>query len=320
MVSAADILGSNIKLTDLRVIGFGTKAFRECFPMGVRTPIPAQRPIRHFGNVLVQDCVFASPATNNTDGITVLTVTGSPPHSLTNAVVRRCVVEDMRQFRSAKAYSTIHLENSVATNCSVGVYFEPDPNWIDNHGPVLIRSNEFVRVIQGVYAQFHARGKFDSLTCLNNEIVLAGGSGIGIGACDICASGPSGTITNLVALNNIIRYADWSERPSLQDIGLAATDIRNAVFANNIITLGTVNTLRVRPCPAGFIPPAVLPELCDAPPPPEPPEGTFPPCLDLLPEGYRRAWINNRDHQGSLLDVRFFNNGSHGLATQQQWP
>jgi len=49
----------------------------------------------------------------------------------------------------------------------------------------------------------------------------------------------------------------------------------------------------------------------------------YPPCLDVLPPGYRRARFNNRDLQGNLRNVRYLgstNPNSTGLASQQQWP
>jgi len=93
-----------------------------------------------------------------------------------------------------------------------------------------------------------------------NEIILTGETGGGFGACDTCDAGPSGSITNVTALNNIVRYPGWSLRPAKADLGFQSSDIQNAVFGNNLIALGTKDALRIRPCPAGFIPPQVEPE------------------------------------------------------------
>jgi hypothetical protein len=209
----------------------------------------------------------------------------------------------------------------VATNCGVGVYLEPDPNGVDKVGSVLIRSNQFLNVDSGIYLFSHSAGQFDSLACLGNEMELNGIGGWGLAACDVCEPGPSGWITNLTALNNVVRHADWSLRPASADGGLQYSDIHNAVFANNVLGLGTMDALRVRQCPAGFIPPPPLMETCDSIGPiVSPGPTTYPPCLDVLPPGYRRAWLNNRDVLGASLKVRFFQTNSDGFASQQQWP
>ena len=148
-------------------------------------------------------------------------------------------------------------------------------------------------------------------------IILAGGSGWGVAICDTCYVGPTASITNLTVLNNVIRYAGWIPRPTLTDGGVYYSDIQQAVFGNNVVALGTTYSLRVRTCPSGLIPPP--PGDCDHFAPNPPPPSTYPQCLDALPAGYHRAWFNNRNLSGSLLQVRFINNGVDGPASQQQW-
>jgi hypothetical protein len=105
-------------------------------------------------------------------------------------------------------------------------------------------------------------------------------------------------------------------------MGFHYSDMGHAVFANNIVALGTRFGLRVRPCPGGWVPPPVIPQYC--PPHPQPPlsneQGHYPPCVDVLPAGYRRAWLNNRDLSGALLPVSFWNHNVEGFSSQQQPP
>jgi hypothetical protein len=187
---------------------------------------------------------------------------------------------------------------------------------------VLIRSNQFVNVDHGVFLLFHPGNKFDALTCERNEIVLNGvaGGGYGIGACDTCSGGLSGSITNLTVLNNVIRYPDWAPRPAARDVALHYSDIQNAVFGNNVIVQGTTNELRVRRYPAGTVIPSSPPQECDNffLTPPDPPY--YVPSVDLLPPGYRRAWFNNRSLTGGLLPVQTSEWGVDRPAAQQQWP
>jgi hypothetical protein len=211
----------------------------------------------------------------------------------------------------------VQVENCVVVDCGEAVYFEPTVS--DNVGPVLIRSNLFLNVSGGVYLLLHPGASFDSITCLNNEMVLSGGRA-GLAICDLCEGPPSGTVTNITALNNIIRYPDWVPRPFSQDLGLFYSDIHHAVFGNNLIALGNPSALRVRQCPSGVMPGAPFEEDCDHPGPGQPGPSTPLPCMDTLQPGYRRAWFQNHDISGLLLPVRISNNGVDGLASEQQWP
>ncbi len=320
MVGAINVIGSNLKFTDLRITGFGTKAGKECFPLGTFLLGLPYAPLR-LGNVLIEDCVFAEPATNNTDGLTVMLMAAHPPDALTNAVIRRCTVAGVKSpFAYSHAMSATHVEDCFVDDCEVGVYFEPNVGDFQSLGPVVVRRNQFVNVDFGMFFLHHAGAQFDTVTYTGNEIVLSEGGGWGLSICDVCETGTSGSVTNVTVLNNIVRYSDWLPRPASQNGGIIYTDMRHAVFGNNVIALGTANSLRVRQFPAGFIPGSSSSEDCDGAivVPPVPP--TYPPSVDSLLPGYRRAWFNNRDLSGALLEVRFKNSGVDGRASQQQWP
>jgi len=316
-VTAVYAIGSNLKFTDLRVIGFGTKAGRECFPLFIQTapswvPAPAG-----FGNVLVENCRFMDPASDNADDVTTICIVGRPFRAMTNMVIRGCSVTGLKShFTISQAFSALNVENCFVDDCTQAFYFEPELT--DHMGPVTIRSNLFLNVVAGVSFGFHAGAQFESVTFIDNEIVLAGGDGWAFAACDTCDVGPSGSIGSVTAMNNVVRYPDWSLRPANSDVGLFYSDIHNAVFGNNIVSLGTAGALRVRPFPAGYLPPPIVAETSDSPGS----SGSFsyPPSVDILPAGYRRAWFNNRDVNGNLLNVRYSYFGSDGLASQQQWP
>lgn len=315
-VTAVNVYGNNLKFTHLKIVGFGTKALRECFPFAL-IPNPNSATSR-VGNMLVQDCTFSDPATHNSDGATVMNIGGITQVTLTNAIVRRCTVSGLRfWFTYSHAASAGRIENCLFADCGTGVYFEPLEG--ENVGPVLIRSNQFLNVVDGVVMFTHPGATFDSITCLNNEIVLTGG-GSGLSVCDLCQGPPSGTVTNITALNNIIRYPGWVPRPFSQDLGLFYSDIHHAVYGNNVVALGNASALRVRQCPIGVMPGTTPMEDCDHPGPFAPGPSTPLPCLDTLQPGYRRAWYNNRDVSGLLLPVRTLYNSVDVLASQQQWP
>jgi len=247
----------------------------------------------------------------------------NPPDTLTNAVIRGCTVANLRpHFTFTQAFSGTHVENCLVQDCTVAVYFEPYSPWMDDMGPVLIRSNTFVNVNQGLSVNSHPGAQFDSITYSDNEIILAGADGWGWGfiVCDVCGPGTSASITNVAILNNVIRYADWMPRPTSPDGGLYYSDIHHAVFGNNVIALGTRNSLRVRHYPAGIIFPPSPTEDCEGNVLTPPQELTYPPPVDPLRPGYRRAWFNNRNLSGAMLEVRTSLWSSEGLASQQQWP
>jgi hypothetical protein len=295
-VAAVNVHGSNLKFTNLKVIGFGSKVGSECFLVQI---YPYSGSIT---NVLVEDCLFTQPAPVNSEGLSTVTAMGIGQMNLENAIVRRCTVAGVRShFLYSHAFGAPRVENCLVDDCQTAVYFEPGSVGLDTVGSVFVRSNTFLNVDQGFYLFFHAAAHFDSLYYQGNEIVLnPGETGYGIGACDVCLPGPSGTITNLLALNNVLRYADWAPRPDSLKGGVASSDIHHAVYGNNVVALGGRNSLRLRDYPAGFVP--------------------YPPSVDILPSGYRRAWFNNLDLSGTLLPVRFYNSGVDGLASQQQWP
>jgi Concanavalin A-like lectin/glucanases superfamily len=318
MVGALNVRGSNLKFRHLKITGFGTTAGRECFVLGVVPQGSPQQPM-HVGNVLVEDCHFKDPAPYNPEMVSTLVVIPVAPSTLTNALVRRCAVTGMRNhFFNSQGIQSIRAEECLVENCHMACYYEPTRT--DNYGPILIRSNRFVNVTHGIYVGSHADSRLDSFTVMDNEFVLSGFTGTAFAVCDTCHAGPSATITNVTLLNNLIRYTDWTSRPYAQDGGLSYTDMRHAVLGNNVVALGTTSSFRVRQCPGGIIYPPVQTEDCDLPGPFPPGPTTFPPCVDELLPGYRRAWFNNRDLSGNLLGARIFRYGTDGPATGQQWP
>src|SRR2546430_2366297 len=105
---------------------------------------------------------------------------GAPPLTLTNAIIRRCTVAGVNSyFRYSHAFTASQVENCLVSDCQGAVYFEPNPAWGDNNGPVLIRSNLFLHVDYGIALVFSSAAHVDSLTCLNNEMVLTGAGGWG---------------------------------------------------------------------------------------------------------------------------------------------
>lgn len=319
MCGAADLRGSNLKLTRLKVIGFGTLPERECFPVSIHAPahLPAA------SNILVDQCVFASPTSYNNEGITVLTVAGQDTGQMRNAVVRRCTVTGMRgKFINSKAFTAAWVEDCHVEDCGIGVYFEPEIGFLQSVGTVLVRSNRFLNVDHGVYLFLHANTVFDTLLAWENDVVFAGrgARGWAFAACDTCEGGQPGTITNFVVLNNRVGYTNWTLRPTGLESGLHASNIRHAVFGQNTIALRNANPLRVRGYPSGVIPAPREYEDCDHPGTGIPGNSTVPPSLDVLPPGYRRAWFGNRDLEGNLHFVRQSRHAADYWATQQQWP
>jgi len=313
-VGAIEVAGSNLKFTDLKIIGFGTKAIRECFVL-LAASSSASFPAR---NILVENCIVTQPATNNTDGGGAISV-GGADGSLKNGVVRNCAVDGMGPlFAYSHGISAPLIEGCVVKDFQTGFYSEPDPSNIDASGPTIIRSNVFLNVSRGISILAHAGSHFDTIVAIGNDITLYPG-GYGIASCDVCYPGPNGTITNIAALANVIHYSDWTPRPSDAAGGFLYTDLHNAIYANNVIALGTPNALRVRNYPDGTIPGTAPIEDCDHPGLTQPGPPSTPPSVDPLLPGYRRAWLNNRDLTGTLLPVHYTYFGVDRPASEQQW-
>src|SRR5262249_25240488 len=255
-IGAIAVIGSNMTFRDLKIIGFGTKAARECFPMGVFLLGLPYAPM-HLGNILIEDCVVSDPATNNNDGLTAMVLAGNPPDTLTNAIMRRCTVKGMRPyFYYSHGMETTYIEDSQVIDCQIGVYFEPNTFDYQSFGPVVLRRNKFLNVDYGLQMLYHPGATFDSILFQNNEVALEEGIGWGFYICDICGYGPPGSITNATVLNNLIRFNDWLPRPQSQNGGVFYGDIYNAVFGNNVCALSNIFSLRVRSYPVGMIPAA----------------------------------------------------------------
>lgn len=318
-ISAISVAGNNIKVTGVKIVGFATKPGAECFPINLSPHFRAPN-YAIIGNVLVEDCIVSDPAPGNKDGVSAIVVVAGWPNVLTNAVLRRCTVTGLRsQFSYSHGIGAETVEQCFVSDCDIGSYWECMPG-VSDYGHVTIRSNRFVNVTHGIYVLMHPGTQSGAMDCINNEIVLSGsGGGWGIASCDVCGPGPSGNIAGLTALGNVIRYADWQLRPTARDGGIHYSDIRHAVIGNNIVALAKGNELRVRLCPAGQIYPPKEPDNCDERPvnPPAPPTSAS--CLDNLLPGYRRAWFNNRDPAGGLLEVFILRDGVEMFAAEQQW-
>jgi hypothetical protein len=318
MVAGINVTGSNLKFSDLKIRGFGTRAGKECFPLLVHSAGIDAVP-RRMGNIVVEDCELSQPARNNTDGISCIVMTAVSPDTFSNAVVRRCVVSGLRpDFYYSSAITAEWVEHSRVENTGYAIYFEPDMAGVDHTAAVLVRSNQFLDVNFGLRMLFHPGAQSTAVVCEDNEVSLAGGWGFA--GCDVCDPGPNASMTNFVLLRNVVHYNDWNRRPlSVLDGGMSYWDIHHAVYVNNVIALGTTNDLRVRQCPSGSYPPLPPFDECVGSPPLPPNNPPYPPCVDVLRPGYRRAWLNNRDLTGALLPVRFYSFGLDGLATDQQW-
>jgi hypothetical protein len=296
---AVAVRGNNLKFTDLRVIGFGTKTPHECFPFYISVGSPMDTNALHCGNVLVENCEFAAPATNNTFNVTVLSLYAFPPFTYSNAVIRNCRVMDFRSaFVGVQAFSASQVENSYVTNCDVGVYFEPA---LPGAGApaldyAIIRSNRFDYVAAGVVSAFHNGAsnqpqlRFGNLIIEKNEIILSPAFGLwAVFVTDAVAY--HGITSNMVVNGNSIHFPNWETNHV--GTGLTDNNALNAVFANNLI--------EISPNPANGQPIYVV----------------YDPPLS----GTTRAFYNNTNLVGTTLGV-WKNPTSVNVepAEFQQWP
>ncbi len=144
---AINISGSDLVYSNLLIKGFGAQNSKEGFTI-YYNPIPYYMGGRTlFSNVTIVDCVFTSPATNNTFNTNNISdpaywfpgsstcigiYPGIGPDGVaavvTNVVVSRCVVSNViSDFRLGynKAFMVPKAENCTVVGCERGFYFEP---------------------------------------------------------------------------------------------------------------------------------------------------------------------------------------------------
>jgi len=231
---------NNMKLTNLRVVNFGTKDGGEGFPVAFGGGNPPT------GNVLIENVVVCSSATNNgsSGGITALGFSegyddDGNAHKLTNAVVRNCIVADLLPHYSeySHAFQGQRVENCIATNCQTGWYAEPGAAPM-LPGVTLIQSNAFLNTPVGVFFRAHVNQAVDTVVVKQNTFLLpTNAESWGFTMSDDGYS----HITNVVFLKNVVRFPNWElpSGPAFSSTGFWEWDYLNCVVGENLIHVPT---------------------------------------------------------------------------------
>src|SRR5436190_19272489 len=255
--TAISIGGSYITISDLDIIGFGTKAPRECFPVFVQGGL-------NMTNVVMERCVFRSPAPVNTDGMSTANIAPQDGKTATGIVIRNCSVFDMSSaFPYSHGFLAPLMESNLVSGCDIGLYLEPgsgsgfDADWV-------LRRSTFTNVHTGIYLQYvpglYAK-HVKSIAVVSNTMVLKKDSteffggpctvSAGFAICDVSPGG-LGTLDVLSFTNNLVKFADGLLDPNARNGGFLLSDTVTANVINNQIQLGTGMEIQVNPSDVGM--------------------------------------------------------------------
>ncbi|MBA4147341.1 MAG: FG-GAP repeat protein [Verrucomicrobia bacterium] len=229
MVTALVISGSNITISNATIIGFGTKRGKEAFPLFYLTTKNAPASTV-FSNVFISGVTFTSPATNNTDGMTVCLVGAysdgingqDGKHFLQNAIVTNCLIlNTTSDFWYANGFSVPVLVNSVVDGNQTAFYHEPNNTFGYDYGTdYLIAGNLFTNISFGIqYTISDAENPIDigHITAISNRIYIS--ESVPYHGCAFdwfTFQGGEARFASITLLNNIV---------STNDSGAAGTNL-----------------------------------------------------------------------------------------------
>jgi hypothetical protein len=205
-IGAVNTQGSNILISNVKVINFGTSCQGyECFVVLIDPgPVLAWR---SFDNIRVENCLFTSPARGNKDGLSCVVIAGAPGVTITNtAVVNSSFLNLESDFLYSHAFYAQQCTGNSVQGCEVGTYVEPAESIAT---PWLVQNNTFTDVSEGAAIWFHSYGRVQELRFLNNVVILRNALGSWSAAVDVIEpTEPRGrTMPELVSLiiqgNNI---------------------------------------------------------------------------------------------------------------------
>jgi hypothetical protein len=171
---AVNLAGNNILLSNLMVIGFGTAGkTTECFPVYLGPLYPPLGTQTNIQNVIVENCIFTSPAPTNACAVGCCTVGGYTGYNLVNNVIQNCSASNLVGHFPAAPHSFYApvVQNCLADACGMGFYCEPGFQ-DEAHRDWMVRSNVFRNVDYGVFINYYPGQRIKSLTFEGNQIQL----------------------------------------------------------------------------------------------------------------------------------------------------
>jgi hypothetical protein len=224
-VAAINISGSNILIQNVKIINFGSSAVHhECFVVYIYPSTPLKW--RTFNNITVDNCTFTSPAAGNKEGMGCVTIASTADVTMTNTAVTNCwFINVTSDFPFSHAFYAQHCTGNYVQGCQVGSYFEPvdyrQTSW-------RIENNVFEDVQFGALISFHATGKVQDLTFLNNTVLLENIPNTLAAAVMIQeptgSAIPEAELVNLDVENNLIQAMGTTDFPNGAYRGIQAAD------------------------------------------------------------------------------------------------
>jgi Right handed beta helix region len=145
-VTAINTRGSNIRISHVKVTGFGTSSVgTECFPIFIASDVLAG----DFSSNVVENCVVTNAATGNRDGTSLISVGPFAVEASGHNNVARNNYIDLsgNDFLYSHGPCAQLVEGNLVKGCSDGVYAEPSSGlrW-----RVVVRNNDFRNCRVGV--------------------------------------------------------------------------------------------------------------------------------------------------------------------------
>jgi hypothetical protein len=241
--SAISTAGSDITISNVVIRGFGVRNTNglECFPVFIAPDyaLLSNHPERGnlFKNVIVDNCLFESPATGCIGALTCCALGGGPGFEVVSNVIRNSTFLNADSSGIDYPHGPIAplIENCTVVNCDCGVYIEPRlVEGID----YMIRSNVFRDVRIGVGMQWAASGaRVKSVSVVGNKFYprceeKAAAFDDRYGIADLGNAG----IDNLIIRDNLVDFGNCS---STGTAGFGVCRVDNLTIDNNQINLGS---------------------------------------------------------------------------------
>jgi hypothetical protein len=167
--------GDNILVQNVKIINFGTPTrLVECFPIEVFGNSQATYSLMH--NIVIDSCIFTSPATGNKDGLTCCGINDNPPapgniYADSTCKISNCQFLDCNSdFSYVHCYGAPTCTGNYSINSGIGYYAEP----IRSQFPgitVEISGNTCINMNRLVYVLFHPDGQMPNFDIHNNIIM-----------------------------------------------------------------------------------------------------------------------------------------------------
>jgi len=198
--------GDHLSIQNVKLIGWGTATVKyECFPIGIFSANMSNRSMNH---ILIDSCLFTSPATGNKDGVSCAGINDDAKNNViadSTCVISNCQFIDCFSgtgFGYQHCYGAPSCINNFSINCDIGFFLEP----VQSQFPgttILVQGNVCLNTNRFAFILFHGSSAIDNITFQQNTTKL-NANGIGICLTGEGIASPAANVNNVVARDNTL--------------------------------------------------------------------------------------------------------------------